>query len=182
MAKLIKKDGRLFIELPDSLQNKNIKAIKLEPEIFVIASEDAIRRLIDRQLRYVITRRVKNRLIQREKKKQADEKRTAWNEDYAVIKSEEAARAFSREHAWEFKRGEILGVKGFDGKYYVVRASLYSEVLSKIETELSKEALDAKELAERLNLPEELVKAVVEIAKEDGIVYEDRGGKYHYAG
>ncbi len=181
MAKLIKKDGRLFIELPESLQDKKIKAIKLEPEIFVIASEDAIKRLIDRQLRYVITRRVKNRLVQRGEKK-GEEKKTVWNEDYAIIKSDEAARAFSREHAWEFKRGELLGVKGFDGKYYVVRASLYSEVLSKIEYELGKESLNSKELAERLKLPEELVKAVVEIAKEDGIIYEDRGGKYHYAG
>jgi len=181
MAKLIKKDGQLFIELPESLQDKKIKAIKLEPEIFVIASEDAIKRLIDRQLRYVITRRVKNRLVQRGEKKE-EEKKTVWNEDYAIIKSDEAARAFSREHAWEFKRGDLLGVKGFDGKYYVVRASLYSEVLAKIESELSKESLNSKELAERLKLPEELVKAVVEIAKEDGIIYEDRGGKYHYAG
>ena len=132
-------------------------------------------------MRYVITRRVKNRLVQRGEKKE-EEKKTVWNEDYAIIKSDEVARAFSREHAWEFKRGDLLGVKGFDGKYYVVRASLYSEVLAKIESELSKESLNSKELAERLKLPEELVKAVVEIAKEDGIIYEDRGGKYHYAG
>lgn len=181
MVRLIKRDGRLFIELPETLQDKEIKAIKLEPEIFVVASEEAIKRLIDRQLRYVITRRVKNRLVRGEGKTEKTVTK-AWTEDFAIISSDEAARAFSQEHAWEFKRGDLLGVKGFDGKYYVVRTSVYTETLSKMEPELRKEPKTAKELASALGLDEGLVKAVLEIAKEDGIVYEDKEGRYHYAG
>ncbi len=182
MARLIKKDGRLFVELPESLQDKKIKAIKLEPEIFVLASEDAIKRLIDRQLRYVITKRVKNRLV--ENKKSQERRQTAsWNEEYAVFSSDEAARTFAREHAAEIKSGEILGVHGFDGKYYVVRARTYAETLAKIEALLKNRPASVKEIASALGLDENLVKAVLEIAKEEeGIVYEGKDGRYHYAG
>ncbi|HID09315.1 TPA: hypothetical protein EYP13_03740 [Candidatus Micrarchaeota archaeon] len=182
MAKLIKRGDRLFIELPESLKDKKIKAIKLEPEIFVIASEGAIKRLIERQMHYLLSRRIRNRLVGERREEKREEKRGRWEEDYAVITSEEAARAFSREHAWEFKRGELLGVKGFDGKYYVVRASTYAEVLENLREALGSEGATPKEAAERLKLPEDLVKAVLEVAKEEGVVYEVKGGRYRYAG
>jgi len=177
MAKLIKKEGRLFIELPESLKGKKIKAVKLEPEIFVIASEDAIKKLIERQMHYTISRRIKTRLVEND-----TSKKSQWKKEYAILPSEDVARTFSREHAWEFKRGDLLGVKGFDGKYYVIRAATYAEILEVLQSALGKEGATPKEAAERLNRPEDLLKVVLEIAKEEGIVYEMKGGKYRYAG
>ncbi|HIP74386.1 MAG TPA: hypothetical protein EYH14_01915 [Euryarchaeota archaeon] len=184
MAKLIKRGEKLFIELPESFKDKKIKAIKLEPEIFVIASEEAVKRIIERQMQYMLYRRIKNRLVKVDAPahRERGEKKAGWEGEYAVLPSDDAARAFSREHAWEFKRGEILGVKGFDGKYYVVRASTYAKVLEALRDALGEEGATPKEAAQRLKLPEELVKAVLEVAKEEGVVYEAKGGRYKYAG
>ena len=182
MAKLIKKEEKLFIELPESLKGKKIKAVKLEPEIFVIASEDAIKGLIERQMRYTISRRIKTRLVENESREGNKVKKSQWKKEYAILPSEDAARTFSREHAWEFKRGDLIGVKGFDGKYYVVRAATYVEILEVLRDALGKDGATPKETAERLNRPEDLLKVVLEIAKEEGIVYEMKGGKYRYAG
>lgn len=175
MVKLIRKDDRLFIELPESLEKKKIKAIKLEPEVFVIASEEAIKRLIERQMLYIFSKRVKNRIVE-------DKKETQWKGEFAIISSEDAARTFSREHSWEFKRGELVGVKGFDGKYYVVRASTYAKVLEALRESLWGEGATPKDAAKRLGQPEDLIKAVLEVAKEEGIVYETKEGKYRHAG
>ncbi|NPA76311.1 MAG: hypothetical protein GXN93_00975 [Candidatus Diapherotrites archaeon] len=183
MAKLLKKDGRMYIELPESLQGKNIKAIKLADEIFVVASDDAIKKLLERQMYYVLQKRMQRRLVQRENagQKQGDRSTTHIRE-FAILSSDEQARAFSRAHAAEFKAGKLLGVKGFDGRYYVVRADVYENVLGKIEAAVRGGGATVKEIAEKTGLDANLVRAVVEIAREDGIIYEMPGGKYAYAG
>jgi ribosomal protein S25 len=75
-----------------------------------------------------------------------------------------------------------LGVKGFDGKYYVVRADVYEETLEKIKEATGEEGATVDEIAAKTGLEKGLVRAVLEIAREDGIFYELRGGRYAYAG
>ena len=179
----MKKDGKTYIELPESLVGKNIKAIKLADEIFVVASDEAIKRLLERQMYYVLQKRVQRALVNTEKK--ADRRAsgtTSKIRDYAIIETEEQARAFSRQHAGEFKSGKLLGVKGFDGKYYVVRTDVYNDALARIEDVIRDGGATVQEIAERTGLDQKLVRAVVEIAREDGLIYEMPGGKYAYAG
>jgi len=183
VVKLLKKDGKTYIELPESLMGKSIKAIKLADEIFVVASDEAIKRLLERQMYYVLQKRVRKALVKTEQSTgKPITKSQSMTKDYAILETEEQARAFSRQYAADFKSGRLLGVKGFDGKYYVVRADTYNSVLARIEEVIREHGATVQEIAERIGLDPKLVRAVVEIAREDGIVYEMPGGKYAYAG
>ncbi len=183
MAKLLKKDGKTYIELPESLVGKNIKAIKLADEIFVVASDEAIKRLLERQMYYVLQKRVQRALVSTEKKTgKTIAKAPGMTKEYAILETEEQARAFSRQHAADFKSGKLLGVKGFDGKYYVVRLDAYNSALARIEDVIREGGATVQEIAEKTGLDPKLVRAVVEIAREDGLIYEMPGGKYAYAG
>ncbi len=185
MAKVLKKDGKMYIELPESLYGKKIKAIRLADEIFVVASDEAIKKLLERQMYYVIQRRIQKKLVNRPSgnpRAGAQQQGRNGLPEFTIIESDEQARAFSRRYAAQFRSGQILGVKGFDGKYYVVRADVYDRALQKIREILEQGSAGVKDLAAKSGLSEKLVRAVLEIAREDGIVYEMPGGKYAYAG
>ncbi len=171
VAKLLKKGDKVYIELPDELKEKPLKAIKISKGIFVVATEDALKELIDRQLRYVIRKGLERKMQQTSTKK---------GEGYWVFASEEEAAYFSSKHAAQIKRKEMLGIKSFDGKYYVVRADVYTRVLPRILKAI-KDGKTPDELATELGLEKDLVKAVLELAREEGLVYEAPGGVYKRA-
>lgn len=171
VAKLLKKEGKVYVELPEELKDKPLKAIKISKGIFVVATEDALKELIDRQLRYVIRKGI-------EKKVRGIS--TKRGEGYWLFTSEEEAAYFSAKHAAQIRRREMLGIKSFDGKYYVVRADVYATVLPKVLRALGS-GKTPDELSTELGLERDLVKAVLELAREEGLVYEAPGGVYKRA-
>ena len=171
VVKLLRKGDRVYVELPEELRDRPLKAIKISSGIFVVATEDALKELIDRQLRYVIRKGI-------EKKVQGIS--TKRGEGYWMFSSEEEAAQFSSKHAAQIRRREMLGIKSFDGKYYVVRADVYASVLPRILRALGS-GKTADELSAELGLERDLVKAVLELAREEGLVYEAAGGVYKRA-
>ncbi len=171
VVKLLRKGDRVYIEVPPEIAEKKIKAIKLSGGIFVVATEEALKELIERQLQYVIRKGIRKKM---------EAKKMEKGSGYWVFSSEEEAAQFSSRHAQQIRRRELLGVRSFDGKYYVVRADVYSSLLPRVLEALG-EGKTVEKLAEELDVEKDLVKAVLELAREEGIVYEAPGGVYKRA-
>ena len=173
----IKRGNEEYVELPEDLRGKKIMLIRLEDGLYLLGEEEATKKMIERQVAYLIR---KNKIPREGKKREG--RIIKAPEEYWVFDTEQEAANFSYHHSMDIQTGEILGVRGFDGKFYAVRKSLYSYMLPKILSLLKEKPMTVEELSQSLKKDRNLIKAILELAREEGIVIEKSGGVYTYAG
>lgn len=169
-VKKVKIGGKDYLELPEDLKDSRVLVIKIKKKIYLVGDE--------KYVRYFIGDAVRNFLREGRKIRT----NTKNGRDYWVFDSEVEAVEFSRRHATEFSSGEILGVRSFDGKFYAIRRSLYTRILPRILEVLKETPSTIDDVANSVKLPKDLVRCVLEIAREEGTVVERQGGVYAYAG
>ncbi len=100
-----------------------------------------------------------------------------WEKGYAIVENEKDVEELSRRITEEGREDQVRGVRGFDQKYYIVT----NEKLSSLEWRLLN-ALDGKktleEVAKELGENPELVRACVEVLREEGKILERRKELY----
>ncbi len=100
---------------------------------------------------------------------------------YLVIRNEVEAKKLSAELTERTKRGEIKGMKSFDGNYYVILTELYGDLAKKIVNHMEKKkTAQLDEIANDLKIDKTLAKIVCEFLMEDGSLSEKRKGLYQY--
>jgi len=99
---------------------------------------------------------------------------------YIILKQVEDAKRFSEEFKEVIKSGEVIGIKSFDGNYYVVYKNLFDEIKQKIFSLSLKEAFSTDFLESRLSYSKELLKVVIEILKDEGLIIEKRKESYEF--
>ncbi|NPA86531.1 MAG: hypothetical protein GXO00_00795 [Candidatus Diapherotrites archaeon] len=178
-------EGKEYLEVPEDLRKRKLLIIRLGEGLYVVGTDEQVRSLIKQQVSYLASRRGR-KVEERERPRviKAPEKRKEAPRDagYWVFDTEVEAAAFSRKHADEFQRGDIVGIRGFDGKFYAVRRRLYNYYLPRILEKLRESPMTAEELASALGKNKDMVKAVLELAREEGLIIEKSGGVYEYAG
>lgn len=97
---------------------------------------------------------------------------------FVVLDNEFEAKRLSGELEKEVKRGNVIGVRGFDKKYYVVSKEFLKQASDKVLRELSKRDCNAKELALASKLRLDACIAALCILKEEGEVIEKRKGVF----
>ncbi|MBN2122346.1 hypothetical protein JW721_04830 [Candidatus Micrarchaeota archaeon] len=93
---------------------------------------------------------------------------------YVIVEGNRDAQALSENLLKQ--KGSILGVRGFDGKYYVVTANYFqkvSEAIAQMGDEVSPE-----DVAEKFGLAIDGCKAVLKLLSEKGEYVEKKGGIY----
>jgi len=101
-------------------------------------------------------------------------------DDFQVIENSEEAKNFSQKREKEIKEGKILGIKGFDGKYYIIKKELFLAGKEKILKELKEGIKSLQDLSIKTKMNESLVKGICELLKEEGEIMEKRKGIYAY--
>ncbi len=97
---------------------------------------------------------------------------------FVVLDNEFEAKNLSQELEKEVKRGNVIGVRGFDKKYYVVSKGFLKHASDKVLRELSKRDCNAKELALASKLRLDACIAALCVLKEEGEVIEKRKGVF----
>ena len=97
---------------------------------------------------------------------------------YVIIKNQGDAVFFSEKYGDRIKSGEIIGQKSFDGNYYVIDSDNYQKIKEKIIALKFKDAFNIEDIKLKLNYPEDEIKVVLEILKEECLVIEKRKGNY----
>jgi len=94
---------------------------------------------------------------------------------FMIIADKNEARILSERLADDMKRGNALGVKGFDGKFYIVTRDYFTKSQAAILAIL-KEDMNADAIAIATKLNPDGCRAVLRIMSENGDVLEKRRG------
>ena len=153
-------EGKEYLELPDDLRRKKLLILRLDEGLYVVGVEEKIKGLVRKQVEYLATKRFQRRGEKQERQDRkiikAPQPRESPEGGYWVFDTEQEAVAFSRRHAEEFQSGEILGIRGFDGKFYAVRRRVYNYYLVKILDLLRESPKTVEEIASILKKDKKL--------------------------
>lgn len=96
---------------------------------------------------------------------------------YLTISDKEEAVRISKKYSSEMRNGEIIGIKGFDGKFYVVTKAFFEKSQKLILAALIGN-MSMNEIAENSNIEIDGCNAVVRIMAENGDILEKKKGVY----
>ncbi len=94
---------------------------------------------------------------------------------FIIINDKNEARSLSEQLASEMKSGAVVGVKGFDGKFYAVTRAYFTKAQAAI-TAVMKEPMDADSIAAAAKLDPEGCRAVLKLMAENGDLIEKKRG------
>ncbi len=97
---------------------------------------------------------------------------------FAVIISEDDARRISKLFEKEIKANEIMGIRGFDKKFYVVSGAYFKQHAYKIMKALGSRELALRDIALQLQMDESGCLACLMLLKEQGELIEKRRGVF----
>ncbi|MEM4359510.1 MAG: hypothetical protein QXT45_03195 [Candidatus Bilamarchaeaceae archaeon] len=95
---------------------------------------------------------------------------------YVIGTSKDLQEIINR-HKNEIKAGQIKGLKGFDGKFYIAKTDYFEMMSPLILKQLDKER-NIEEIAANLRVEPDAVRTVLHILAEAGDVIEKRKGVY----
>jgi len=96
---------------------------------------------------------------------------------FLTLKDKNEAYKLSQKLSAEMKRGDVIGVKGFDGRFYVVTKQ-YLEKSQKAIDEILNGEKDVASIAKETNLDVEGCSAVLRLMAEAGDVLEKTKGRF----
>ncbi len=98
---------------------------------------------------------------------------------FVIVKNEQEARDASRQMEDRIKAGEVRGIKGFDGAFYIVETRLYQEYSHKIIAVLRGQPhATVQEIAKGISTGVFFVQVLCEFLKDDGLLFEKRKGLF----
>ncbi|VVC03099.1 Uncharacterised protein [Candidatus Burarchaeum australiense] len=101
---------------------------------------------------------------------------------YAIVEREDEAKALSERLNPQIKSGELMGVRGFDKRFYLARKGFYVAVSERIEKSLrGKKARTSLEIARDAKVKEDECAVVLNLMREQGDVLEKKRGTYELA-
>ena len=96
---------------------------------------------------------------------------------YLIVLDKNEARSLSERLNTEMKSGAVLGVKGFDGKFYIVTRSYFNSALAAIGP-IFKDEMDGPSIASAAKLDPEGCMAVLRLMAENGEIIEKKRGVF----
>lgn len=99
---------------------------------------------------------------------------------FIILKNSNDAKEFSTIYQDKIKSKEIIGIKSFDGNYYVVYRYLFLETKDAIFNLNIKGNFTINVLEEKLKLSKDLLKIIIEILKEEGMILEKTKNNYYF--
>lgn len=109
------------------------------------------------------------------------EEYTIEEDGIMVIKNTAQAQVIALGMQEKIKEGEIKGIKGFDGPFYVITSELYEKFRETVlKVFKSSQKIGLVELAEKAGASKTLCKIVCEFLKEEGEIIEKRKESYEF--
>ena len=95
--------------------------------------------------------------------------------------NKEKKKAYNAEHKEEIKKGDLRGLKSFEGVYYLIDEYLLTKYTTKLLSFFENTPqTTVDDLAKEIDISVELAKIVCEFLKEDGELLEKKLGQYTY--
>ena len=105
-------------------------------------------------------------------------KRELDTKGFVVVFAEKGAQQVSTDLQTEIKKGDVVGARGFDKKFYVAKREFVESQSGKLFRAFKEGPLSLSQLVEKTKIPEDGVKAVLCILMEEGEVIEKKKGLF----
>ncbi len=99
------------------------------------------------------------------------------SQGFLIVQDKREAMVLSEQLGPQMKSGAVVGVKGFDNKFYIVTREYYSRARSAIDSAL-KGQMDAPSVATAVKLDPEGCLAVLRLMAENGDIIEKKKGVF----
>ncbi|MCI0504440.1 hypothetical protein L0Y65_07095 [Candidatus Micrarchaeota archaeon] len=96
---------------------------------------------------------------------------------FIIVQDKREAMTLSEQLGGQMKSGEVVGVKGFDGKFYIVTRNFFTKAQAEINAVL-KDEMDAPSIASATKLDAEGCLAVLRLMAENGDLVEKKRGVF----
>lgn len=106
-----------------------------------------------------------------------DDSPSLMNRGFLTLKDKNEAFRLSQQLSAEMKRGDIIGIKGFDNRFYVVTKDYLARSQSAISAIL-KEGMDVQSIAQAARMDLEGCAAVLRLMAENGDIIEKKKGVF----
>ena len=101
---------------------------------------------------------------------------------YAIVERERDVKRISDNLQKQVKSGELMGVRGFDKRFYLARKGFYVALSERVERAMrGKKARSVEEIARDAKINEEECAVVLNLMREEGEVLEKKRGTYELA-
>lgn len=100
--------------------------------------------------------------------------------NYIILKTSQDAKTFSQIYENDIKAGDVLGIKSFDGNYYVLKKDVFNELYKKIKNLSFNDTFSTEYLSSFLKISLEKLKVFIEILKEEGKVIEKKKNTFEF--
>ncbi|MEM2974181.1 MAG: hypothetical protein QW112_00945 [Candidatus Micrarchaeia archaeon] len=107
---------------------------------------------------------------------ETDPIRRLERQGYVVIDEQNEARRLSEEVASRGKKKDVIGIRGFDKKYYILKASFYSKNQQKVKSALKEGKKSVDQIAAETGLDRQACIGILALLNEAGDVVEKRKG------
>jgi hypothetical protein len=97
-----------------------------------------------------------------------------FSRGFIVIANEEEARRVSQSLEKQIKANEIMGIRGFDKKFYIVTGQYFKQNAPKILKFIGTREMSLKDIAFSLKMEENGAQACLMLLKEQGEIIEKR--------
>jgi hypothetical protein len=99
------------------------------------------------------------------------------SQGFLIVQDKREALTLSEQLQPQMKSGAVVGVKGFDGKFYIVTRDYFSKARSAIDAAL-KDQMDSATVAAAVKLDPEGCLAVLRLMAENGDIIEKKKGVF----
>ncbi len=172
----------LAIVLPEKLkkssdvkQENEYEFFEVEKGTFILISKE---NLEEQTKGSIYGKLLKHEHIEKEQQVEKPGDISLLSKGFAVILNEEEARNLSQKLEKEIKAKNVLGVRGFDKKFYIVSIDFFKHNASKIIKLLGSRELSLKEISTATGLEEAGCNACLQVMKDAGEVIEKRRGVF----
>jgi len=97
---------------------------------------------------------------------------------FLVVETELEAKRLSKELEPQVKGHSVMGVRGFDKKYYIATRAFLAQAGEKVQNALLKGELTVGQVCVATKMPSDACVAALSILKEEGEIFEKRKGYY----
>jgi len=118
-----------------------------------------------------------------EPEKLSEKKNLSWEEHlekygYLIVENENDAQRISGKLEKAIKKGDILGTRGFDKKFYIADRAFYGEWNNKITPLITGKEKRVPEICNAINMSEVACRVALELMRDQGEIIEKKRGFY----
>ena len=132
----------------------------------------------EKEVKEVAEKKIEKKEIEEAEEIEKDPLKRLEKKGYAVIEYESEAKRISEEIISKGKKREIIGIRGFDKKYYVLKSSFFIKSQPKIKNVLRAGKTTIDQISDETGLDKQACTGILALMNENGEVIEKRKGVF----